>query len=132
MKGLLPSSLNKSRIWVTLNLSMCEDNSIMLKTKKSFGFDKEHLPVFKPLCRDDLEQNAGMIHESNPKHLPLSNPEHLPILKAPRKDILEQNVGTTHGSNPEHLFVFKALRGANPKQNAGTTHAYNMEHLIFS
>ena len=45
--------------------------------------DLEHLPVFKALCGDNPEQNAGTIHASNQ--------EQLPVFKAPHRDDPEQN-----------------------------------------
>ena len=63
----------------------------------------EHLPVFKALCGNNPQHNAGMTHASNP--------EHLLIFKAPHGDDMEQNVRTIHASNPEHLLVLKALLG---------------------
>ena len=62
--------------------------------------------IFMAVCGDDLEQNLGTIHASNP--------EHLPFLNAPRGDHLEQNAGTIHTSNPEHLLVFKAPHRVDP------------------
>ena len=53
---------------------------------QKFGSDSEHLPVFKALCGDDQEQNAGMIQASNP--------ENLPVFKAPGGDNPEQNAET--------------------------------------
>ena len=63
----------------------------------------EQLPVFKALCRDNPDQNAGPIHASNP--------EYLLVLKALRGADPEQNKGTIHMSNPEHLLILKAPCG---------------------
>ena len=53
---------------LTLTVLMCADNIIVYKKKKNhtFGSNLEYLLVLKVLRRADLEQNAGMIHKSNP------------------------------------------------------------------
>ena len=61
------------------------------KTKQTIGSDLEHLPVFKDLRGAYLEQNAGMIH--------VSNPEQFLVLKAPRWDDPEQNATTIRKKN---------------------------------
>ena len=70
--------------------------------------DSEHLPIFRALCGDNPEQNAGTNHACNL--------EHLPSFKARRGDDPEQNAGTIHASNPEFLLVSNALCGDDPKQ----------------
>ena len=56
-----------SRYWLLqllLIIELCQK-----KISKTFWSDSEHLPVLKALCGADLEQNAGIIHESNPEYL---------------------------------------------------------------
>ena len=69
---------------------------------------------FKAPRQDDLDQNAGTIH--------MSNPEHLLVFKAPCGDNPKETTGKIFGSNPEQVLVFKAPHGDNSEQNAGTIH----------
>ena len=58
----------------------------MSKNKtKNIGSDLEQLHVFKALCNDNTEHNAGSINASNP--------EYLSVFKVPCGDNPEQNMG---------------------------------------
>ena len=107
----------------TDSLDVCGKQHCVNKRNKKCWSNLELLLIFKALCVDDPEQNAGTIHASNQ--------EHLLVFKAPRWDDPEKNAGTIHASNQEHLLIFKALRRDNPEQNAGTIHTSNPEHLLF-
>ena len=61
-------------------------------------------PVFKALCRADLEQNVGSMHQSNTEHLL----------------VLRLHAGKVHESNLEHLLIFKAPCGDDPRLQSGS------------